>query len=175
MTVGARAAGIERAARAACFVALAFVAGCASGPIAAPAVASSPTGGVAFTLWYADIATRQYQYFDVGYDGLYKYGGGMEAFNRKTDWSTMLTAEQGAAVRAQIDQAGWLTAPVVAQDTSESPLAEFAFFTDDGKRVFEVRGADPAVKQFVDSLQKISNQRFDRILQALPEAGLQKR
>lgn len=149
--------------------------GCASPPIEPPHDAASPTGGLGLSLWYAQIESRQYQLFEVSRDGSFNYGGGMEAFNRKTDWSGKLTPDEARAIRAAVDAAGWMTVPNASSGTAESPLAEFQLFADGKTRSFEIRGVDPAVTGLVDMMQKIANQRFERFLQRLPEAGSQVR
>ncbi|MBL9141728.1 MAG: hypothetical protein JNK53_07660 [Phycisphaerae bacterium] len=155
--------------------ALLLIAGCSSGTIAAPTDDSSHTGGLAMQLWYAQIETRQYQLFEVGADGSFKYGGGMEAFNRKTDWTGKLTEDEARDVRAQVDEAGWLTEANAGRKTADSPLAEFRLYADGKTRAFEIHGPDPRVTRLVNALQKVANQRFDRLLQQLPEAGPQPR
>jgi hypothetical protein len=163
------------ARRAGLAVACAALAGCASAPIVPPHDPGSPTGGVGLHLWYAQPATGQYQLFEVDADGSFRYGGGMEAFNRRTDWSGRLTDAEARAFRETVDRAGWLTAQDPARRDGESPLAECRLYAGGKTRAFEIRGPDPAVKGLVDSLQAIANQRFERFLQRLPEAGTQVR
>lgn len=149
--------------------------GCTSQPLVPPHDAGSPTGGLGLRLWYAQIESRQYQLFEVDRDGSFRYGGGMVAFNRHTDWAGTLTPDEARAIRTMVDDAGWLTAEKPSQTTADTPLAELALYADGKTRNVEIRGPDPRVTAFVDALQKIANQRFERFLQRLPEAGSQTR
>jgi hypothetical protein len=125
-------------------------AGCASAPVTPPADAG-PTRGLAMRLWWARTDTRQYEYFVVGADGSLAYGGGMRAFERQTEWTGRLTDDEGARLRAIVDAAGWLTA-------AEPSV-----------------GPDQAVDRAVELLGAACKRRFDRFMQRLPEAGVQKR
>lgn len=152
----------------------ALMVGCANAPLVPPADASSPTGGVGLRLWYAQVPTRQYQYFKVGSDGTLEYGGGMNAFNHKTDWTGKLTAEQGKAVRALIDQTGWMTMAKPGRKEGETPVAEIRVEASGEYREFEVAGPDPKVEELLLLLQAAANKRLDSFMERLPQPGQQK-
>jgi hypothetical protein len=161
-----------RIATAACALVLAA---CGNKPLASPNDLSSPTGGVGLTLWYAQVPTRQYQYFVLDASGKLSYAGGMPALNRKTEWSGPLTPEEGKQVRAIIDQAGWLSAESPARTDADTPLAEFRLESEGHSRSFEIRGPDESVQSLVNTLQKAADRRFEQFLQRLPDAGPQRR
>lgn len=164
-----------KAFRASAWAACVLVAACSSAPLTPPNDPASPTGGLGLSLWYAQIPTGQYQLFEVDSDGTFRYGGGMEAFNRHTDWSGTLTAAEGRALREAVDRGGWMTAEKPGFKSADSPLAEFKLYAGGHTRTFEIRGPDPAVQALVESMQAVASQRFDRFLQRLPEGGPQTR
>ncbi len=164
--LGARAAMV--------FVALVMSA-CGNKPLASPNDVSSPTGGVGLTLWYAQVPTRQYQYFVLEPNGTLSYAGGLPALNRKIEWTGPLTPEEGKQVRTLIDNAGWLTAENPARTQADTPLAEFRLQSEGRSRSFEIRGPDESVQSLVHTLQKAADRRFERFLQRLPDAGPQRR
>jgi hypothetical protein len=153
----------------------AAVVGCGSAPLALPSDSSSPTGGIGLRLWYAQVPTRQYQYFKLSDDGTLEFGGGLTAFNHKTDWTGKLTAEQGKAVRTLIDQSGWLTIPKPGRTEGETPVAELRVEAEGGYREFTIAGPDPKVEELLLILQTAANKRFDAFLERLPEPGPQNR
>lgn len=149
-------------------------AGCASAPVTPPADAG-PTRGLAMRLWWARTDTRQYEYFVVGADGSLAYGGGMRAFERQTEWTGRLTDDEGARLRAIVDAAGWLTAAEPSVERAATPVAEMVFAVPGGEREVRVAGPDQAVDRAVELLGAACKRRFDRFMQRLPEAGVQKR
>ena len=156
-------------------LALAALAGCETAPIAPPADASSPTQGLGMQLWYARTDTKQYEYFVVGEDGSLAFGGGMKAFDRETEWTGRLTAEEGARLRALVDGAKWMTADDPALKTAETPIADIALRSGGAERKFVIQGPNEAALQVVEVLSKASQRRFDRYMQRLPDAGVQPR
>lgn len=155
--------------------AAALLSGCASAPLAPPHEAGSPTDGLGLELWFARIPTVQYQYFVVKADGTLEFGGGMAALNRQTEWKGKLTAEEGKTVRTLIDEAGWLTAESPNKKDGETPLAEIALMADGKSREVTISGANPQVQAVVDALQQVANQRLERYMRRLPDAGLQRK
>ena len=150
-------------------------AGCASAPVTPPTGGPGPTGGLAMSLWFARTESRQYEYFVVGADGSLSYGGGMRAFERQTEWTGRLTEDEGTRLRAIVDAAGWLTAAEPSVERAASPIAEMVFVVPGGEREVRVAGADQAVDRAVELLGAAAKRRFDRFMQRLPEAGVQKR
>lgn len=148
---------------------------CVSTPIVPPQESGSLTGGVALNLWFAKLDTRQYEYFRVEADGTFSYGGGMKAFNRTTEWTGKITADEGKRLRALIDGAKWMTAEDPALHTAEGPLAEITVASSLSKRSFNIEGPNEYVLQIVELLSKAAQQRFDRYMQRLPEPGTQLR
>jgi hypothetical protein len=160
---------------AACTAAVALLAACVGPPLVPPQDAGSVTGGLGMNLWYAQVKTRQYQYFEVRAEGTLAYGGGMVAFDRRTEWTGRLSPEQGRAFREAVDRAGWMTATNPASGEGDDEIAEITLFADGASRAFTIRGADAQVAELVKSLQAIANSRFRRELDALPQPGLQPR
>jgi len=159
----------------ACMAAMTLLAACVGPPLVPPQDAASVTGGLGMNLWFAQVKTRQYQYFEVRADGTLSYGGGMVAFDRRTEWKGRLSPEQGRAFREAVDRAGWMTAAQPATGEGDDEIAEITLFADDASRAFTIRGADAHVAELVKSLQAIANSRFRRELDALPQPGLQPR
>jgi len=158
-----------------CAVAVAMLAACVGPPLVPPQDAGSVTGGLGMNLWYAQVKTRQYQYFEVRADGTLAFGGGMVAFDRRTEWKGKLSPEQGRAFREAVDRAGWMTAAQPATGEGDDQIAEITLFADGASRAFTIRGADAHVAELVKSLQAIANTRFRRELDALPQPGVQSR
>lgn len=152
----------------------ALLSACATGPIAPPHEPGSPTGGMNLAIWYARPDTRQYEYFVLSADGVLKYGGGMTAFDRKTEWSGPITAEQGAKIRSIVDEAGWMTAKDPNLRTAPGPIAEITVAAGKQERQFSIVGPNEPVVRIAELLQQVADQRFDREMRSLPEAGVRK-
>lgn len=165
------------AAAIACLVAAAAMAvpGCDSAPIKVPEDPASITGGLGLRLWYARPGTRQYEYFTVDPDGTLGYGGGMKAFDREVDWRGPLTKDEAAGLRQVVDAAHWLDGAAPGREGKETTVAEVSVRAGNAERSFTINGPDDAVSRIVELLSKAAQRRFDRYMQRLPDAGVQRR
>jgi hypothetical protein len=152
-----------------------LLAGCVSAPIVPPSDAASPTGGMGLQLWWGRLDTRQYEFLTLYTDGSLDYAGGMKAFDRKVEWHGAAPPDVCRQVRAIVDQAGWMTGTDPNQDTEPSPIAELVVSNGRKDRSFTVRGPNESVIRIRELLSKVAEARFGRELQALPEAGQQRR
>ena len=155
-------------------VVLAGVPGCDTAPIKVPEDPGSATGGLGLRLWYARPATRQYEYFTVDPDGTLGYGGGMKGFNREVDWRGPLTKDEATRLREVVDAAHWLDAEKPGREGAESTVAEVSVRAGGAERSFTINGPDDAVARTVELLSKAAQRRFDRYMQRLPDAGVQR-
>ena len=155
-------------------VSVAFTA-CESAPIVPPHDEDSSTDGLGLRLWYARVDTRQYDYFQLRADGSLSYGGGLTAFNRQSEWTGRITAEEGFRLRKLVDAAKWMTAADPALHTAETPVAEVVLTSGKSERAFTIQGPNEYVLQVVEVLSKAAARRFDRFMQRLPDAGTQTR
>ena len=150
-------------------------ASCTSAPVAAPQGGEGPMGGVGVELWYARTDTRQYEYYVVRPDGGFSVAGGMKAFERQPEWTGRLQDDEAKRLRAIVDAAGWLTADDPSRTGANTPVAEITLRVPGGERELTIEGKDPQVEQAVELLSTAARRRFDRFMQRLPEAGVQKR
>jgi hypothetical protein len=170
-------AAVARASAAALLAAVSVLgAACATAPIAPPADAASPTGGLGVTLWFARPETKQYEFYVVEPDGRFSCSGGLKAFERATDWNGRLTDDEAKRLRAIVDGAKWLTAAEPSRDDPKrTPVFEMLLKVPSGEREVVIRGADPAAEQAAQLLAEAAKRRFDRFMQRLPDAGTQPR
>ena len=151
-----------------CVLALIATAGCN----VLPSIPLEPGKcGIAFAIWLRTPATSQYEYFTVC-EGEYRYGAGVDALTFKTSWGRALSEAECAALEQLAGDAGWFgPAELERADGSAGSLADVAVVWDGGRVQMSLPGSESGVHTITTFLRKLSEQRFERQLDRLPEAG----
>ncbi len=154
--------------RLSCVLALVAIVGCN----VLPSIPLEPGAcGISFAIWLRTPATSQYEYFTVC-DGEYRYGAGVDALTFKTSWGRALSEAECATLKQLAGDAGWFgTAERDHVDRSAGSLADVVVAWDGGRAQMSLLGSESGVHTIATFLRTLSEQRFERQLDRLPEAG----
>lgn len=130
--------------------------------------------GIALAIWLRHPDQGKYEYFRVD-AGEFGYGAGPTALALKTSWTTDLSREQCAELLALARAGGWLEADHPKVEIDRGGLhADIAVAWDADAIQFTLEGDSPALKSVVALLRTITQQRFERFINKLPESGKQR-
>jgi hypothetical protein len=139
--------------------------------------ASSPTRGAAL-LWEERVpGESRFRRFELHPDGTLKVGGGLTAMQHKTDWTATPTPEDLRAILGAIDESGLAHGPPACSpllvDGEESRFLLIEYVTPASAHVFELAGRCASLESLRATLERVAASRYQRTLEALPEAGKQ--
>jgi len=128
----------------------------------------SPTGGVTMSLSISRPDEQSYEIFRVTRQGALEYGGGMAAFNDRTNWSGAMTSQEIDAFLALLDRVGWCeTEP--EGDRASSIRCRIELRCTERRRTWAIRGEPASVTEMRAMLEPIARRRFQPDLDRLPE------
>ena len=81
------------------------------------------TGGVRCTVMLADAQSSRFERFELLEDGVFKWGGGVDALHEETTWSTQLDAPSAMRLVTLMHERGWIPGPPAESDPSTAPAA----------------------------------------------------
>jgi hypothetical protein len=153
--------------------ALAMLVLCMASCAAAPGV-QAPRGvpgcEASIDFWWADPPKARFEFVRLDRGG-FGWGGGIDAFDRRTTWGMMLSPEDCARVATQLEGIDWASL-VARQDGVTEDRAYVVIVTGrpDEHRV-RVQADDAAIAGLRQLLLTIAARRLDGTLDELPQAG----
>lgn len=135
--------------------------------------ADSPTGGVALLFEERIPDEQRFRRYELAPDGTLAFGGGQPARLGHTDWSTTLTDAQLAPILKALRELDLLhREPACAADDARGRVSvRIDLATPSGSIRRELDGPCPELLPLVEALHAPTTARFDRAIEALPEAG----
>ena len=146
------------------------VAGCA-GP---SKVSDLPLGESAISILDGDRTSRRYTFYVRKPDGKWFYGGGESAFERKAPDPLEVTEKDRTSMADAMRRAGWLNGGPFTEKGSGPRFLEVSISGKPISRRFTVLATggsfDPGTEEVMSLLRKVSERRFQGVLDALPKA-----
>lgn len=154
-------------------LAILLVVGCGRGAQVKAGPADSPTGGVALLFEERIPDEQRFRRYELAPDGTLGFGGGQPAMLGRTEWSTPLTAAQLAPILEALRALDLLErAPACMPDAARGRvLVRIDLATPRGSIRRDLEGPCPELAPLAEALHAPTLARFDRALEALPEAG----
>lgn len=109
--------------------------------------------------------------YRVTKDATLSFGGGSDAMQGKTDWSTDLTDEQRTKIMAMIDEFGWLRREPTSSPTNAENVYHVSVRRGSTRTECVVQGDNPQVVEMAVFLDQICRKRFDDYIDRLPQPG----
>jgi hypothetical protein len=124
----------------------------------------------AIDLWHADPAKARFEFMRVD-RGEFGWGGGIDAFDRRTTWGMTMAPADCEALARELGAVDWSALAVREQSVTED-RAYLVIVTGrpDEHRV-RVQADDAAVASLRSALGAIAARRLDGTLDELPKAG----
>lgn len=150
-----------------------LVVGCGRGAQVKAGPADSPTGGVALLFDERIPDEQRFRRYELSPDGTLAFGGGKAALLGRTDWSTPLTAAQLAPILEALRGLDLLERePACAPDAARGRvIVRIDLATPQGSVRRDLEGPCPDLAPLAEALHAPTLVRFDRAIEALPEAG----
>ncbi len=145
------------------------LASCATAPgVQAPRGIDGCEASIDF--WWADPPKARFEYVRLD-RGDFGWGGGIDAFDRRTTWGMTLSAEDCAQVASELDDIDW-AALAARQESVGEDRAYMVIVTGrpDEHRV-RVQADDAAIASLRKALMAIAARRLEGTLDELPKAG----
>jgi hypothetical protein len=157
------------AARVALAAVALVVASCATAPgVQAPR--GVPGCEAAVDVWWADPPKARFEYVRLD-RGDFGWGGGIDAFDRRTTWGMTLSAEDCAQVASELASVDW-TALAAKQESVGEDRAYLVIVTGSPEeRRVRVQADDAAIANLRKALLAIAARRLEGTLDELPKAG----
>jgi len=146
-----------------------MLASCAAAPgVQAPR--GVPGCEAAVDVWWADPSKARFEFIRLD-RGEFGWGGGIDAFDRRTTWGTTLSAEDCARVSSELAAIDWF-ALAAKMDSVTEDRAYIVIVTGlpDERRV-RVQADDTAITNLRTMLLAIAARRLEGTLDELPKAG----
>lgn len=152
--------------------------GCAA-PMAMKASddAASPTKGIAILYEERIVSQSVFRRYELYPDGTLKVGGGAAARDGKTEWSGAIAPADLEAILAAAEASGIASGAPACQpalvDGTETIRTHVEYASPAVAQQFDLEGRCPAILPLRDAFERAARVRFQRQLDALPEAGKQ--
>ena len=159
---------MRSALRAACFLGLAAIPGCANAPPVPTRQLVAGPCGVAIEFWWVEAVALRYEFFQVN-DGTLGYGGGADGLSRTPTWWVDLSPAQCAELSQQCRALGWFTAPPEAVDGGTR--VELIVQDGEGHGGWKVASSQPLMLRLKAWLDAVVRTRFDGAIRKLPEGS----
>jgi hypothetical protein len=146
-----------------------LLASCAAAPgVQAPR--GVPGCEASIDLWWADPAKARFEYMRID-RGEFGWGGGIDAFDRRTTWGMTLAPADCEAIARELGSVDW-TGLASRQDAVTEERAYMIIVTGkpDEHRV-RVQADDASVASLRAALGRIAARRLEGTLDELPKAG----
>lgn len=164
------AARVLRVARVACVMLVApLVGACAT---ASWVETPKPTAACAAAIdfWWAEPSQARFEYFRIE-GGVLAWGGGRDAFDRRTSWAMPLSTQACTALADEVERVPW--AALEAEQASVTEERAFIVIVASGATVHRAKiQADRAgIAPLKTLLDRLAAERLDATLEELPGAG----
>lgn len=155
---------------------LSIVGGCAAPMTMRPGDPTSPTGGYAVLFAESDRDEMTHRRYELFADGTFEVGGGKIAQIGETDWTTQPSSESIHSILSAVREAGLLDHEPPCTPSSEAGVKEPRSVTievvgPDIRRSYALKGNCPTLDPLRAALANAASARYQRHLDALPEAG----
>lgn len=132
--------------------------------------------GIALEIWLRHPNESRYEFVRID-RGQFAYSAGRQALLMQTSWQTDLSTEQCARILEIVRSAGWLNLTVKPEEPADGESrADIAVAWEGGGATqFVIAGGDGKVSELMAYFKPITDARFQRLIDRLPEAGLQKK
>lgn len=140
--------------------------GCSS---TSAAKADSPTGGISLEMSITGHGNLAVLY-RIEQDGSIHFGGGLDAQQNKTSWTSHLTEQDIMQLIALLNKHGWFNELPYSLNMEADRKYSVKLQWPGGRKSFKVQGRSLYVAPIEDLLVKIANRRHDVFLESLPNA-----
>lgn len=106
-------------------------------------------------------------------DGTLGYSGGPDARARRVTWTGTMSEEQVEQLIALINEHGWRTGEPAAGDKPDQITFLIDLRGPDGRHRYRVHGESPAVMPVYNHLYEVALQRFEHIIETLPQPSVE--
>lgn len=106
-------------------------------------------------------------------DGTLGYSGGPDARARRVTWTGAMSEEQVEQLIALINEHGWRTGEPAAGDKADEITFRIDLRGSDGRHRYRVHGESPAVMPVYNHLYEVALQRFEHIIETLPQPSVE--